>query len=72
MRFKDSLRRIMRERGIDSRGIEQATMVDGRPGVSAQMARLYMRGRYIPKADSLRMLADVLGCTMDELWGEGL
>ena len=66
MRFRDSLRRIMRERGYTAADVERLS------GVNHRLVAMYYRGQSVPMAPNLCRLAKCLGVTMDELWGEGI
>lgn len=41
-----------------------------RTGVQTSTLSNWKAGRYIPKADKIRKIADILGCTLDDLMEE--
>lgn len=64
-KFPDRMRRIMREKRYSVKRLAQKS------GVPAKTIWALRSGQNRPMAYTLRILADALGVTMDELFGRG-
>lgn len=63
--YKQELKWYLR-RAMNFAGMTQGEL-SKRTGITAVMISRYMNGKSIPSAWHLQRMADVLGCTMDEL-----
>ena len=62
--FSQNLRRLRERRRISRRVLSELC------GLSRNMISRYERGERVPPSDVLKLLADLFGVTMDELWGQ--
>lgn len=64
-KFSDNLRRVMKEKKFTVKGLARES------GIPAKTIWALRAGQNRPMAYTLRILADTLGVTMDELFGRG-
>lgn len=63
--FAENLKKIMWERHMSGAELSRLTGI-GKPSISQ-----YVNGLSVPKQDRLPVIAEALGCTVEELMGEG-